>query len=341
MTNTEITLYNENDLTPEVLFRDKDGLKFFIERIKKVANEIEIDVTTEKGRKSISSLAHKISKAKRRVDEVRKKENEEHQAVIKLNNEKGKKAVNELQQLQDEVRKPVTDWENRIKAHQQAILDIENKTNIVVDNWDNLTLEQVRDAFNYIESYNREWEEFTTKASNVKKTSIKLINEIIGKKVKLAEEQVELERLKKAEELRLQKEREQAIAKKAAEDAKIAAELKAKNEAEALLRRETEERRQKELAEQRIKELELAKIEQAKQAEIDKQNAIKQAEEKREAEKKAKQAEIDRRNADLEHKNKVNFEAIDDLSKIVSRQDAEKIIKAIAGNTISNVSINY
>jgi hypothetical protein len=352
----EITLYKEADVTALTLYRN-NGLDPFIENIRKVANEFEADVTTEKGRKAFKSLAYKISQAKTKVDEIRKSENEEHQAAIKANNEKGKKAVEDLQAIQDDVKKPVVEWENRIKEHQEAISKIEEIATSTSNQWESMTIEQMQASIDKINSNQREWHEFSFKAENVKKQSIQLIEAAIAKRKKHDADKLELERLQKEEAERKQKERDAAIARKAAEDAKIAAEAEAERirkeaeekariekeeaEAKALAEKKAAEQRELELkqqkeraenekkeAEEKLKRAELARIEAEKQAETRRIEAEKQAEiAKQEAVKEA--ARIESLRIEAEQKAKA-----DEIAKRKADEEHKKKIILEAENAL-------
>ncbi len=368
---TEIILYNEEKTTAATLFNG-GGLDPFIENIKKVADDFDADVTTEKGRKAIKSLAYKISNAKNRVDEMRQEENAEHQAVIKTNNEKGKKAWNELQSLQDAVKKPVTDWENRIKEHQEAIEALAYKAEFARIEWENVPLEELKNLLSDTKNIERDWQEFSFKAEAVKKQSIEQIEAYIAKREKHDADQAELEKLRLAEEARKQKERDEQIAEAAAEKAKFEAEQKAAAEKLASEAREraTEEKAEAErlAAEKRIEEAEArakaslqalkdadsrtaaeklatAQREQAalEKAKRDRQEVIDRLQKEADDQKKAEAAALAKREADQKHKGTI-LRAIDDAfveQLALPKRLATEITLAISNGKIPHITINF
>jgi|13_taG_2_1085334.scaffolds.fasta_scaffold15521_2 hypothetical protein len=358
--NQEVILYKEEEATALKLYRN-DGLDPFIENIRKVAKEFEADVTTEKGRKAYKSLAYKISQAKTKVEEIRKSENEEHQAAITANNKKGKKAVADLQAIQDEVKKPVTEWENRIAEHQASIANIEKLAAVAAYEWESMPVDQMQKLVTDISNEKREWHEFSFKAENVKKQTIESIEATIAKRKKHDDDKAELLRLQKAEEERKQKERDEAIAREAEERAKKEAEereLKLKQEKERIenekleaeakaKRAETARIAAEAQAKEDAKVAEANRIAAEKQAEINKQEAIKEAARAErlrvEKEAKAKADELAKRKADEEHKKKIILEAENALVHIegFSQRLSSSVIRAIIEGKIPHVTFNY
>lgn len=119
-------------------------------------------------------------------------------------------------------------------------------------------------------------------------------------------EQEELARLRAEKE---QRDKEMRIAEEAAEKAKLEADNRAR-EAELALQREREENARKER--ERLAEIQRAKEEEA------------------------------RRLADVEHKRSINQKAVNDFCNFgIDKQIAIEVLKLIAGNKISNITINY
>lgn len=87
------------------------------------------DVATDKGRKEIASLAHKVSKSKILIDGLGKNLADNLNAQLKPINAERKKCRDALDNLRDEIRMPLTQWESqeKEKAKAQAIaVEIEN-----------------------------------------------------------------------------------------------------------------------------------------------------------------------------------------------------------------------
>lgn len=360
---TEIILYDEKQANAVTLFNG-DGLDPFIKGIKEVAENFEGDLTTEKGRKEIKSLAYKIGNAKNRVDEMRKKENEDHHEKIKANNEKGKKAWNDLEALQKKVRKPVTDWENadkeRIATHQQQLALIEGMRQFA--DWQKFNASQIQTAINSVEDhFDREWGEFAFKAGTIRDQVIESLNNAIVSRDKYVADQIELEKLRIAEEEHKQKERDKRIAKEAVEAAKKEAAAKIEAEKQAAIRREAAIQKQKDQAERdkkaaedalvkaREDAIEVAKLvaqrelEALEEAKRCRQEAVDRLQKEADDQKKKDADELAKREADIAHKNKI----IKEIELAFIQQEgfpermASLIAAAIAAGDIPHVTINY
>lgn len=82
--------------------------------IKKIRDEVSQhvpDLTTEKGRKEIASLAYKVSRSKTALDDAGKTLTEDIKKQAAVIDAARKKIRDQLDALRDEVRKPLTDWE--------------------------------------------------------------------------------------------------------------------------------------------------------------------------------------------------------------------------------------
>jgi hypothetical protein len=361
---TEIILYDEKEANAVTLFNN-GGLDPFIENIKKVAENFEGDLTTEKGRKEIKSLAYKISNAKSLVDKLRMKENEKHQVEIKANNKKGNKAIGDLQALQDEVRKPVTDWENkdkeRVERHKEVLQFIEDQ--IKFAEWEKFNVSEMQTAIKSIEdNSNRDWEEFSYKAEQTAEKITTAIHNSIVSKIKYDDEQAELKKFREAEETRKQKERDEQIAKEAAEAAKKAAEQEAAKREAAIQEAKEQAEREAKAAEERAAAAEQALKDQAEKASRDAVDAAKKAAEdaveqakrvaqaivdrlnkETEDQKKKDAAELAAREADVAHKKKIikEMEAAFVHSGGFPARMATVIVESIVDGNIPHITINY
>jgi len=237
--------------TPAIIFMPGGGNPI-IEEIKNLVADFEPDLTTEKGRKDISSMAYKIARAKTRLEEMRKAENKELQDRINATNAEGKRINEAVQQIQDDVRKPLTEWENaneaRIEGHRQALANLEAVASSAISRWDVMPFEELQFLLKQTQEYTRQWEEFSYKAKSIQERSISTISDMLEKRIKYDAEQAEIVRIKTEEAARIQKEREEQIARKAAEDARKEAEFQAET-----LRKQAEEEVAKKMAEQERK----------------------------------------------------------------------------------------
>lgn len=306
------------------------GLDPLLERIEKQARSELRDISTEKGRDNIRSLAFKIRKSKAALDKMGKDLGEEFREKIKGINSERNKAVDRLEALEMEIRAPLDEFENkekaRVESHESAIKGIIDLGVIHDINHSSETIEEHIKKIGIV--YNREWEEFSFRAKTEYDQVSQRLNDMLFSKKKADAEAEELERLRAAEVVRMQKERDEKIASEAAAKAKYEAEERAKEEAEASLKREAEYK---------------AAIERAEADKVSAVEAAAKAERTRlafEQEKQRKDTEA--READKKHRTKINNDALSVLVKVVPDEELAKlIITAIARGEIPHIKIIY
>ncbi|WP_313443539.1 hypothetical protein [Brevundimonas sp.] len=98
---------------PGLVLLDQERFNQFYEAIKQETDKLVPDLTTEKGRKEIASMAFKVAKTKTAIDAAGKLLNEEARAQINKVDAARRDIREKLDALKDEVRKPLTDWEAR------------------------------------------------------------------------------------------------------------------------------------------------------------------------------------------------------------------------------------
>lgn len=352
---------------PIQLFTD-DNIDPLLEAITNEVKAFEPDMTTNKGRKEIASIAHKVAQSKTYLDGLGKDLVAEWKQKAKVVDASRKKMRDYLDNLKEEVRAPLTEWENKEKERIQKYTDKLR----ALEGWlnpnfelDSQGLKTDLEALQAIEITD-EWEEFKDKGIKLKSQGVEAHEKAIAKKVQEEAERAELERLRKEKEDQERKEREERIAREAAERAKREAEERArleKEEAERKARLEAErvERERQELikkqkeAEERAKRLEQEKIEAAKreeerkkQVEIERKQAEERAREEErlriQREKEREAAEAAKREANKRHKAKINnaaARAITESSPAITEELARGIVTAIAKGEIPNVRIEY
>lgn len=104
---------------PVAVLTDEAKYSEFYRAIKAEIAAFIPDVSTERGRKDIASLAYKVTRSKTAIDAAGKKLNEEARAKINIVDASRRKIRDELDALADEVRKPLTDWENAEDARKE------------------------------------------------------------------------------------------------------------------------------------------------------------------------------------------------------------------------------
>lgn len=332
---SEVTDLTVIEIKPEqapVLF-SPNGLDAFLEQIKQAVNEVP-DLSTDKGRKRIASLANQVSRSKTAIEKPGREYLKRLKAAVKPAEQEIKRFVDECDALRDATRQPLTEWEaeqERIAAEKAA-----EEERLRLEDEEKAALEALKKQF------------------EADHEIALLLNEKFDRDAAEAKAEAERQRIAHEEELKRQ----------AAEQAKREADEAAKLEIEAAAAREREATLAKERAERE-------RIESEQRAEREKQEALAKAERERfAAEEKAKrekeeaiqreraaaeareQARLDeekrikdeeaRRAADKEHRKTINNKALQDLIAAgVPEECAKLCITAIAKGNITAISINY
>lgn len=361
---------NEIALIPQItaleLFQG-GKVRTILDTIKEEILSVVTDPTTEKGRKEIASLAHKVARTKVALDEMGKSLTDEQRKFIESINAERRVIVAELDELKETVRRPLTEYENREKArvakHEGAIQEITSTINAAIQSRDALTIEEAIFSLENLDLSG--FEEFTGRAETEKAAGLHRLSKLAEE---LHTERIERERIEKERaeaEAKARAEREERIAAEAAEKARIEAERKAEEEKrKAEEAREAERRaeaerlaaieREKVEAERRAKEAEERAKRERIEAEERRKREVAEAEEraKREAEQRefqriaAERAEKEKAEkiaANRRHRDKVRSRAVESLASAsgISEPEAERIISIIDAGQVAGVSINY
>ncbi len=293
------------------------------------------DLSTDKGRKAISSFARQCSTLKTALDGAGKQK----VAVIKKQataiDARRKSLRDFLDAQRDTRRKPLDDWEEqeqaRVASH-RAIIEDMIQTGCVGFNESSESIQKRIDKVTAIDASKAAMQEFSETAA-AKKTSILENLSTHLKQAKHNEEQAL--KLKQLEEEKAEQER-------------IAKEEREKREAaEAQRKREDDERlaaEQKKAEEERIereKEEAVAKA-RRKAEEKAEQKRLEQIR-KQEAEEEAKRKADEDRAADIKHRKAINNKALAAIMEAagIGEDRAKKIVTAIASGSIPHVSIKY
>jgi len=348
-----------------------------IEAIKEKTDELEPDLTTNKGRKEIAAMAYKVSRSKSALEKLSGELTENWKSKTKAVVSVRIKMSERLDDLRDEVRKPLTDWEglekSRIAEHEKNINDMKERGEDASNIRENYGVSTLKDALMKLEAIEIDdsWDEFKDKAQEVKSIAIDRFNIAIQKRELHDKEQAELRALREAAAKR-QAEEEQKRAEEAEKQAQVereryAAEQEARIEKERADAAEKAKRKAEEAAAQvaaekaEIQRQKDVEIEQERQAAAEAQEKAKRDAEKAKlaADEAAKQAaakerqkikdeenqklaDEKRREANKEHQRKINNQAADGLIKAgLTKEKAHDAIKAIILGEVPNVKINY
>lgn len=320
-------------------FKTPGGTTELFERIAQEARSHVPDVTTKKGRDQIGSLAMKVSKSKTFIEKCGKELVADQKAQIKVIDDDRIATVKKFDELRNEILAPRDAWEqaekDRVAKHEQFIAEIKE----AADYANEVDSGGLKNRITFVEGKNIDssLEEYEEQAKLAKFETLEVLRKALVEREKYEAEQAELERLRQAEILRQQQEREAQIAREAAEKATREAEEKARFEAERVQR----EKREAEQREARLKaEKEAAELRAVQAAENERKRIEAEQAAKAEAERKAEEARL----ADVEHRRKINQEAVSALCYCVAgltEEMAKDVIRAIAKPAVPNVSIKY
>jgi len=246
-----------------------------IARIEKEVRSHAPDLTTAKGRDAIASLAHKVSRSKKLLDDAGKKLNEDKRRQISIVDAERRKIRERLDALRDETRKPLTVWEEQQaekKRRADEILGLMRSHGMTAEN----SPDEITAAAKSIAEIEINADIFGAGieiATNLRETTLEHLRGVYAAAKQREDDAAELAKLRAEAQARADAEAKAAAAKAEAERAKAEQEQK-----EAAKAAEAER-------------LEKAKAEASEKA---RQQAAKEAAEK-EAEYKRKLAEADAR----------------------------------------------
>ena len=296
------------------------------------------DLSTDKGRKAIASMARKVASSKAAFDAHGKELKEQYTVITSKIDADRKLFRDQCDALRDEIRKPLTDWEqaekDRISKHENAIKEITDlllPENILVDS------DVIASNIRWLEKVpmGTMFEEFEDRIKLAKLETLETLRIAFDNKLKLETEQAELERLRIAEQQRIQQEREAQIAREAADKATREAEEKARFEAERVQR----EKLEAEQREARLKaEKEAAELRAVQAAENERKRIEAEQFAQAEATRKAEEARL----ANVEHRKQICSEALKGLTDLgLSVDQGKAVLNAINKGSVPHVSIKF
>ncbi len=244
--------------TPVVVLTDQKTRDEFYAHVQAEVDAFEPDLTTEKGRKAIASLAYKIARTKTAIDDAGKKLNEESRAKINAVDAERRAVREHFDALSAKVRQPLTEWE---EAEEKRVEFIDNmlamfRSARVVEMGE--TASSIRERGTEIFNTALDVDVFQDRldeAQREKDETVGVLKSAMDRAVVAEKEAEELARLRAENEAREQAEREKAEAEriererveaeKRAEDARADAEAAEARRVEAAAeqaRRDAEEK---------------------------------------------------------------------------------------------------
>jgi colicin import membrane protein len=239
--------------TPVVVLTDAKQRSSLYAHIEREIEAFVPDVTTNKGREAIKSLAFKVTKTKTAIDAAGKLLNEEARSKINLVDEARRDARNTLDILAERARKPLTDWEEAEAARVKDCRDQIDGIHIAAIIAPEDTADAVRARGTMIWSIRLDPDHFLDmlpEAQAAKDSAVATLKAALVRLEREEADRAELEKLRAAEAERVRIEEEKAAAeierqaaeaKRIAEEQRLAAE-KADAERIAAAEKAAEER---------------------------------------------------------------------------------------------------
>lgn len=331
---------------PAVIFREQEALGGLYDEIRAEIAAFKPELTTDKGRKAVASLAAKIAKRKVSIDAAGKELNAALNKQVDAVDRVRRDVRNTLDIFRGQARAPLTAWEQREEA--RAVF-VEHTIQFLSESCyvqQGTTVNAIEVLAAKVEAVEIEPDVFRERepiAAKEKARAIASLAEAKARVMREDEERKELARLRAEQEER---------------DAREAAELAARQRAEAAARAAEEAKRREEEAATRAAERaaaeERAKAEAAAAAERRKHEEALSAErrERERLEREAKEvaaaqererADAARREADKAHRSKVMAAAKTALMRVgdIDEDNAKKVVLAIVAGEIPNVSLRF
>ena len=187
------------NLTPEIF--TGDALEKALAKVRADALSIVSDATTPKGRKEITSRAHRLRLSKAPITDLGEKINKAKRAEIKDIGLKCETAVKEIDSIIAEVRKPLDEYEaielTRTTGHENALSEL-----VRIRLYDmNTTSEQIHAKMEETKAVYgaRDWQEYAEKAHAATLTNLETLDAAFAVVKQRENDQAELKRLKEIE----------------------------------------------------------------------------------------------------------------------------------------------
>lgn len=341
------------------LFTDGKRYSDFYERVKASVSTFEPDVSTEKGRREIASVAFRVTKAKTTLDKAGFALTEEWRKKTAAVNAARKRMVTELDELADEIRRPLTEWEKREAERSQRVdQEIQHFRSQASVGEDEAAADVERRCC-ALDGYVVDpdlYQDRLDEGQSAKEAAVEALRRAVQRLRQEEADRAELERLRReaaereeAERLAREKrereeqerrEREQAERRRAEEKERrkaeiAAAEQRARVEAEQRARAEERRAADERLAEER-RQREAAEAEAAE---------ARRNEQERLAWEERERMEREKREADERHRKAVIAEVAEDISAALFNAEqsdvALAVANAIAAGTVRHVSVRF
>jgi colicin import membrane protein len=331
--------------TPAIVFADPRKAEELFAHIEREIAEFTPDLSTDKGRKAIASLAYKVAQTKTAIDAAGADLNEEANKRIGVVNAERRRLKARLEALQTKARQPLTEWETK----EEQRIDYMRRMLAHIENCGKGTIDGVPQAYAILFRELQEkvviddsFGEFQSEAIRARDIALDRLRASMAAHEKAEADRAELELLRAAERTR----QEIEAARKFEADALARAEAdeaeRGERERQAEVtakRREDEAAERARIDEKRRADAAIATAEREKQAAIDeaaRKDRVREAEAKRVAD------EQSARDADQKHRTEVKSAVKEALKSLgASESAAVKIVLAIIAGEIPNVTLRF
>ena len=358
---TELALITEGGADIVAMFKDGGAqIDPILARIEAEVRSHAPDLTTDKGRKAIASLAYKVSQSKTALDNAGKKLTEDQKQAIAAVDAARKKIRDRLDLLRDEARKPLTDWEAAEDARAERIKEtMSDLRNHGISGME--TPDTIRSAAEIIKAIviGADFGAAFDLATSTKEASLAGLRTMYAAALQRDKDAAELAELRAAAEARDEADRARAEADRVAADAaRVAKEQAERDEAErvAAHRRATE--RATQIEADLLEAVEAAKLaaEQAaaRQRDDDAARHLRELADAKAATEAAAQAERDRiaaqakadadarakREADATHRASITRDIAEALRTMSGKSTPELIAEALIEGRIPHCKVS-
>lgn len=304
------------------------------------------DITTQKGRDELKSVAFRITRTKTFLDNFGKDQAEEARKQVDAINKARRTIREDLEALKDKVRKPLTDWEEAEKERLLAVSDAMDWLRSIHHIAAGISSAAIEQRLQQVRDYPIPPDVFgleTIPAESLRAAAIESLESSLAKAKQDEADKAELARLRKEREDReredAEREAEERRQREAADRARQAEEAsarRAQEAADAARRAEQEQAAADARAaeERHAAELAAAEAETKRLADAE---AARVAEEKRAAD------ERQAREADQEHRRNVIFKATAEIAIVagISEAKAQKLVLAIGLGQIPHIKLVF
>ncbi len=202
--STDIAVRVEADAG--IVLIDKKAREQFYSYIKREVESFIPDITTDKGRKAIASLAYSVSRSKTLIEKAKSDLKKDWIEKGRAVDADWRHVERELDALRDKARQPLTDWEEseeRRKSICQATITRLNAAAVVAID---ATVESVHATLadlRIIPTDEDSMQEYSTMATEAKNLAIKSLSSALARLEKEEADRAELARLRAANEARI------------------------------------------------------------------------------------------------------------------------------------------